>query len=200
MFRWLSRLVVGVIAAAATFVVVAAAVPVVTPLRMQIVLSGSMAPALPVGALVMTAPLAGQAVPGDIVTFANPVRPGTSVVHRVIAVEVGADDSNYVTKGDANDSPDGWRVSVGAATGRVVAVIPFVGYAVGTLQRPLSRFGIALVILGSAFVSLRPLRRRPRVPGRPRPQPRLRAPAHNDLWAEHLSWLTSERVRRESIA
>jgi signal peptidase len=177
MFRWLSRLLVGVIAAAATFVVVAAAVPVVTPLRTQIVLSGSMVPALPVGALVVTAPLVGQAVAGDIVSFASPARPGTSVIHRVIGVEVGAEDANYVTKGDANDSPDGWRVSVGAATGHVVAVIPFVGYVVGTLQRPLVRFGIGLFILGSAFVSLRPLRRvrpSPAVRGRSRDSVRLR--------------------------
>ena len=167
--RWSSRLLAGIIAVAATLVVAVAALPAVTPLRTQLIVSGSMVPTIPVGALVVTAPLVGQAILGDIITFRNPFRDVT-VVHRVVAVEVGADDTDYVTKGDANDTTDGWRIPVRAATGRVVATIPFVGYGIGTLQRPAARIGIGILVLAFIIPAFGLLGRRAPTP-RPAPIP-----------------------------
>jgi signal peptidase len=152
--RWLTLLPVGLAAAAATIVVAAAAVPLVTPLRTQIVTSGSMAPNIPVGAMVLTAPLDGLAAPGDVILFPHPLGRAT-VVHRVVAVEHGAVDSDYVTKGDANELEDGWRTSVGAATGRVIATIPYLGYVFGTLRLPLARLGVGLLVLSFVLPTLR---------------------------------------------
>jgi signal peptidase len=161
--RWLVLLPVGLAAAAATIVVSAAAVPLVTPIRTQIVTSGSMAPHIPVGAIVLTVPIEGVAMPGDVILFPHPLGRAT-VIHRVVAVEYGAVDSDYVTKGDANELDDGWRVSVGAAYGRVIATVPYLGYVLGTLRLPLARLGMGLLILSFALPALRSAWRSRRVP------------------------------------
>jgi len=163
----LALLPAGLIAAAATIVVAVAVLPLVTPLRTQVVTSGSMAPNIPVGALVITAPLPAFAVPGDVILFPHPWGT-TTVVHRVVAVEHGAVDSDYITKGDANQNEDGWRVSVGAVSGRVVATVPYLGYAVGTLHQPQARVGVGLLVLSFVWpaigAALRPRRVGPRTP------------------------------------
>jgi signal peptidase len=147
--RRLALVPAGVVAVAAIAVLLIAAAPILSPLHTQIVLSGSMSPAIPLGALVFTAPIEGLAAPGDVILFPHPLGP-TTVVHRVVAVEVGAAASDYVTKGDANTVEDGWRISTADASGRVVAVVPYAGYVIGTLRQPLARLGVGLLVL--AFV------------------------------------------------
>jgi len=155
----LALLPAGLAAAAVTLVVAAAAIPLVTPLRVQIVTSGSMATSIPVGALVLTVPLTGVAGRGEVILFPHPLG-RTTVVHRVVGVEVGASGSAYVTRGDANDADDGWRISTTAVSGRVVAAVPFAGYVLGTLQRPPARIGIGLLILALILPTLRVVARR----------------------------------------
>jgi signal peptidase I len=104
--------------------------------------------------MVLTVPLDGLAMPGDVILFSHPLG-RTTVVHRVVAVEHGAVDSDYVTKGDANEVEDGWRISVGAASGRVIATIPYLGYVLGTLRLPLARLGVGLLILSFVLPTLR---------------------------------------------
>jgi signal peptidase len=157
----LRHLRVGLAALATTFVVAVAAVFFVSHARPQIVMTGSMSPAIPVGALIVTVPLRGEAVPGDVILFPHPWRHAT-VVHRVVAVEHGAVDSDYVTKGDANEREDGWRTSVASATGRVTATVPYLGYVFAIVGLPVVRLSVGLVIL--AFVLLTLVA--PRRPGR----------------------------------
>jgi signal peptidase len=151
--RLLSHLPSGLAAAVATISVATAAVPLITPIRTQIVVSGSMAPNIPVGALVVTAPIGGIAAVGDVILFPHPLG-RTSVVHRVVAVEHGAMDSTYVTKGDANDREDGWRISVHSASGRVIASIPLLGYAFGVARLPIVRLGLGVLILALVLLPL----------------------------------------------
>jgi signal peptidase len=149
-------------AAAATLIVAVVAAPLITPIRAQIVVSGSMAPKIPMGALILTTPIGGIAAPGDVILFPHPLGPMT-VVHRVVAVEHGALDSHYITKGDANDREDGWRTSVPTASGRVIATIPLLGYAFGVARLPLARLALGLLILAFVLLPLlRPSRRRRR--------------------------------------
>jgi len=50
-------------------------------------------------------------------------------VHRVIAFDYNLDgDRVYITKGDANEFPDSWRVRQDEILGVAFGVIPFVGY------------------------------------------------------------------------
>jgi signal peptidase len=134
---------------ATTFVVAVAAVFFVSHAHPQIVMTGSMAPGIPVGALIVTVPLRREAVAGDVILFPHPWRHAT-VVHRVVAVEHGAVDSDYVTKGDANEQEDGWRTPVASATDRVIATIPYLGYVFGMAGLPVVRLSVGLLVL--AFV------------------------------------------------
>jgi signal peptidase len=112
-----------------------------------------MAPGIPVGALIVTVPLRTEAVPGDVIVFPHPWRHAT-VVHRVVAVEHGAVDSDYITKGDANDQEDGWRTPVASSNGRVIATIPYLGYVLGIVGLPVVRLSVGLVVLASALSTL----------------------------------------------
>jgi signal peptidase len=149
----------GVVVVVAMAVLAIAAVPLLSPLHTQIVLSGSMSPAIPVGSIVFTAPIDGVAAPGDVILFPHPLG-STTVVHRVVAVEVGAVASDYITKGDANSAEDGWRISTDAATGRVIASMPYLGYAIGTLRMPLARLGVGLLVLAFLWEPMLAMKRR----------------------------------------
>jgi signal peptidase len=144
---------VGLEAMATTLVVAVAAVFFVYHARPQIVMTGSMAPAIPLGALILTVPLRGEAVPGDVILFPHPWRHAT-VVHRVVAVERGAVDSDYVTKGDANEQEDGWRTSVASATGRLIATIPYLGYVLAVVGLPVVRLSVGLLVLAFLLLTL----------------------------------------------
>lgn len=92
--------------------------------------SGSMAPALPVGA--MAAVVTSGAVdpqPGDAVAFRLPS--GHLVVHRL--VEITADGTGLITRGDANATVDPWPVPRDRLVGAVAWQLPAAGYLLGML-------------------------------------------------------------------
>jgi signal peptidase len=144
---------VGLVATAAIFIVAIAAVFFVSHARPHIVMTGSMSPDIPAGALIVTVPLRAEAVPGDVILVPHPWRLAT-VMHRVVAVEHGAVDTDYVTKGDANEQEDGWRTPVAAATGRVIAGIPYLGYVLGTAGLPVVRLSVGIVVLAFGLSTL----------------------------------------------
>src|SRR5690349_106742 len=68
-----------------------------------VVSSGSMAPALDVGDLVVVEPFHGQRIhTGTVVVFDDQAA-GRSTIHRVVKV---ADDGTFTTRGDANPAAD----------------------------------------------------------------------------------------------
>jgi signal peptidase I len=75
-------------------------------LRVEPVLTGSMAPGIPVGTLVAVTPASSVHV-GEVIMFVPPgaARP---VLHRVVSV-----DGGVRTKGDANAAADPWVLSGG---------------------------------------------------------------------------------------
>jgi signal peptidase len=83
-------------------------------LRLEPVLTGSMAPRFPAGTLVAVTPVDGHAVQvGDVVMFVPPKPYGTPtggpIMHRVISVGHGPDGHLQLrTKGDANAAADPW--------------------------------------------------------------------------------------------
>jgi signal peptidase len=159
--RSLSLVSLALATAVAILVVAAAVLPLVTPVHTQIVTSGSMAPHIPVGALIVTVPVDGAVAVGEVILFPHPWRRAT-VVHRVVALERGAVESHYVTKGDGNDADDGWRIAVSSVKGRVVATVPYVGYLFGVARMPIVRLGtgvLALLLLLPTLLAARPSRR-----------------------------------------
>ncbi len=90
-----------------------------------VVVSGSMAPSLSVGdVIVLDEPRPADLAPGAIVTFRDPALGGQLVTHRIVEVLA---PGRYRTRGDANRLPDSTPLVADDVVGRVVAVVPRVG-------------------------------------------------------------------------
>lgn len=141
--------------------------PAFLPYRTYAVMSGSMAPQIPVGALVVDV-RAGpdQLRPGDIVSFQRPDNSSQVVTHRIVEVDHGPAGTVYRTRGDANGAPDDWTVTAGPRTWRTAVTLPLVGYALVYLRTPLGQLlAVLLPAVALGLMALQDLWRRPR----PRP-------------------------------
>lgn len=133
------------------------ATPRVLGWQPQVVLSGSMEPALSPGSVVFVEPRDAQDVAvGDILTFRHPDNGESLVSHRVMEVTRVKGSPAFRTKGDANASPDDWLVPAGNVVGTIRYSLPYMGYVTQRARTPL---GFALLIgLPAAVVVLRELR------------------------------------------
>lgn len=119
-----------------------------------IVLSGSMAPAINAGDVVIVADVEPSAIEeGDVITFVPPSgheeAGAERVTHRVVEV-VREDGALYFrTKGDANEDPDGTRVPAENVEGRVMLTLPLVGHAISFVGSPV---GILLFVVVPAVL------------------------------------------------
>jgi len=114
------------------------ALPIFTPFRLMVVLSGSMAPALLAGDAVLVTSGITSIREGDIITFQ---REGELVTHRVVEVQ----PDQLVTQGDANNAPDPWLVPTSAVEGVYALRLPLLGYLVWFARQPIG--WLSLVIL-----------------------------------------------------
>ena len=91
-----------------------------------VILSGSMSPALEVGDIVLVRPVRLEEVaPGEIIHFYS--SDSTPTVHRVVQVDKSPEATRVVTKGDANNAPDGPITDLNLAS-RVFLVVPKLGW------------------------------------------------------------------------
>ena len=133
--------------------------PRLYPFQSFYVRSGSMTPTIPVGSLVIAsrAP-ADRLHVGDVIVFERPDQPGTMVVHRIDAVVPTPTGRAFITKGDANSSPDGWQVAATGEGWRAVYSLSRVGFTVGWLHAALTRRGwlggFAVVVAVCALISI----------------------------------------------
>lgn len=93
-----------------------------------IVLTGSMEPTVPAGALIVVREQQTDPAVGDIVVYQNG---GSLVVHRVISV----DGDSITTRGDANNAPDE-PIPLSAVRGTVLFHIPHAGSVVSLIKSP----------------------------------------------------------------
>jgi len=102
------------------------------------VLTGSMEPSIPVGGVVIIKPTNPETVQvGDIICFK--FSESTLITHRVTAIN----DQGFITKGDANENTDIQVVSTENVVGKVIFVVPLIGY-VGTFAR--TKLGLILFL------------------------------------------------------
>jgi signal peptidase I len=118
--------------------------------RADVVLSGSMEPALPVGSVEVTKPVNPEDIKvGDIITFRSPTN-GKLMSHRVAAVQ--QDESyQFRTKGDSNEGVDPYLIPAENVVGRVCLEVPHLGRVVEYLKSPmgfilLGLCGMALIV------------------------------------------------------
>jgi signal peptidase len=93
--------------------------------RTYIVSSGSMEPTIPTGSLVISVPADTYKV-DDIITFEVP---GKGVfLHRIIYVADIDGETRFITQGDALRMPDPYPVPPDHVDGKVVVILPYLGY------------------------------------------------------------------------
>lgn len=116
------------------------------PYQALIVRSGSMSPTIPTGSIVFYTKIPSTKVKvGDVIVFSKPGDPNEKVTHRVYQIGHAATGEYFITKGDANGTPDDWRVPA-VGTGWIARFhVPSVGYALVYLQSTLARL-LLLVI------------------------------------------------------
>lgn len=117
------------------------------------VTSGSMEPAIPVGAMVYVAPSDdGEYDKGDIVTYKSAA--GAYVTHRVI--EVNSSDRTVTVQGDANATPDASPVPLSTIVGKTEFAVPNMGflYAWFDENRIMIIAGMIAIVVGLASASM----------------------------------------------
>lgn len=108
--------------------------PKVLGYNMFNVVSGSMEPNIPVGAIVYTKEVPFEDIEvGDVISFR--ISEDTMVTHRVI--EVDEANQQFTTKGDANEVEDGSLVAYGNVVGEVALSIPHLGTFSSLIRTPL---------------------------------------------------------------
>jgi len=97
----------------------------ITGARLLAIVTPSMGTTAPVGTLVIAQPQAHYRV-GDVISFTENAR---IVTHRI----VGESPQGFITKGDLNGAPDGWRIRPAAIVGKAVWLVPGLGFLLRAL-------------------------------------------------------------------
>ena len=96
--------------------------------KARIVLTGSMAPAINVGDVILTLPITSKAPQiDDVIAYQAKRFNGENVAvfsHRIIGGDI---DNGFIVKGDANKSPDPQKPKAEDILGVVFFIIPFIG-------------------------------------------------------------------------
>lgn len=109
-----------------------------------VVISGSMSDSIEINDMVMIHEEEDYA-PGDVITFKS----GDSLVtHRII----GQSETGFITKGDANNSADLEPVHREDVIGKVIHVIPRIGFLIEFIRTPLGM--TTLVLIGFSLIEL----------------------------------------------
>ena len=149
---WWSRAVGSWFVLLAVLLVVAidVAVPTLTGGTAYTVLSSSMRPTLPPGALVVTRPVrAGDLAIGDVVTYQIRSGEPAVVTHRVVALRLTTDGQVLAqTKGDANGAADPQLVQPAQLRGRLWYSVPYLGYLNGAVAGRGRVVVVAAIVVG----------------------------------------------------
>jgi signal peptidase I len=119
-------------------------------MKIFLVTSGSMKPALSPGSIIITRPSEVYS-PGDVITYKSVFKhkpyanPQILVTHRVLKKRQTSSGDQYLTQGDANQNADvGW-IEPDHILGKAVFCLPLLGYIILFLQIPLVRLLLVLV-------------------------------------------------------
>lgn len=108
--------------------------------------TGSMAPVLLPGDVVVVRPVSPSSIrAGDVVTFPSPEGTGKLITHRVVSTIPAGNDVTVVTRGDANNDSERWTVKSDGRIGRAVYRLPAIGRGLGLLRLPMARLLLLVV-------------------------------------------------------
>ncbi len=143
--RWLSYTAIVLLLLVVVFFVL---LPAVFSSRLAVVYSGSMAPAMPMGAIAVITPVDPAEIKvGDIIAFDPPWDESqVTISHRVVEV-VKEPALGFHTKGDANEDADPDIVPATSVVAKVSFNIPNAGYVLQRTERyTKTRVGFGLFI------------------------------------------------------
>ncbi len=119
------------------------ALPIPGGVKVLIVQSGSMEPAIKTGSVVVVKSVSDYKV-GDVLTFGPYSKTKAPTTHRLVEIK----DGNYITKGDANNAPDTRTINKRDIVGKVLLDVPYVGYAVAAAKTPAGFTAIIIIPAG----------------------------------------------------
>jgi len=122
--------------------------PITGNYKVMTVISGSMAPAIKMGSVVIVKPVDEYKI-GDVITFGPYSKTKAPTTHRIYDIKVTGGEPIYITKGDANNAPDQREISQREIVGKVLFSVPYFGYAVDFAKKPM---GFALIIIVPAAI------------------------------------------------
>jgi len=141
----------GALAAVAILVLVSA-FPIAGNIQIKVVESGSMAPAIKTGSVVLIKPFSSYKI-GDVITFEGNFKDARGkkvpTTHRIVDMKVERGNPVYVTKGDVNEERDTTEISHQKVIGKVLVSVPYLGYAVEAAKRP---YGFLAIIVIPALI------------------------------------------------
>jgi len=153
-FKIIYYIIFSLIIAVAALLIVSR-FPITGNIKFMMVQSGSMEPAIRTGSLVLVAPApstnSGQAdyKIGDIISFSPTGKNKLSVSHRIYDIKNVNGENQYITKGDANKTPDSGHILKNNITGKILISVPYLGYAVNFMQ---TKTGFLLIIIIPAAI------------------------------------------------
>ncbi len=145
-FKIIYYILVGFLVLVALLLIVSV-LPITGNFKVLTVLSGSMEPSIKTGSVVAVKPEADYKI-GDVITFGPYSKTQAPVTHRISDIKVQGGESVYITKGDANESPDMREIVKNDIVGKVLFSVPYVGYAVEFAKKPV---GFVLIIVVPAL-------------------------------------------------
>ena len=122
-----------------------------------VVVSGSMEPHIMTGDLLVALPEPTRDLrPGEVASIRSDLT-GDLVTHRVVSVErTGAETWAVRMRGDANASPDAQAYVVGETVWQPAVRLPWAGYLVASLTRPVVALPLGVGIAALLGLSLLP--------------------------------------------
>lgn len=135
---------------ALALLLVAARLPIPGNYKVFTVISGSMEPALKIGSMIVSAPAKDYQI-GDIVTFGEISDTKVPTTHRIHDIKIVDGALVYITKGDANKTPDGREVPQSEVFGKVLFSVPYLGYVLGFLRQPIG-FTLAIALPAAVII------------------------------------------------
>jgi signal peptidase I len=154
--RKLAKLTAGLALAAMTILVFYLYSP-----RLIIITSGSMRPTMFPGDVAVAVKVSPEDIrPGDVIVYTRVV-PYTSaevLTHRVVEVRHEGDYYIFKTKGDANPEPDPWDISPRDVSGKVLWVVPKLGWVLYWIRGNMVSVVLVTVGLGLVLLYVQPSR------------------------------------------
>lgn len=120
--------------------------------KAYIVNTNSMEPTIKVGDIVIIKKVKAEKLnQGDVITF---TQEGEVITHRITKIETEEKSTQYVTKGDNNNTEDTLKIRYEDIIGKEILTIPQLGKAMQLLDSKIILLIIILIILICAFVKI----------------------------------------------